>query len=339
MKPDEQTAVIAILLVSLFTGIFLFLVLPLPALAETDTDTVIFPGQTLVIPVPLCERSPMSIIVERGLLSEEEKRIALTFDTGCLQPRKIGLTDHLEWLSEPVLLLLQHLDDYGIKATFFPQGTWLQDYPRVGREIVRRGHSIGNHTLTHVHFQEITLEEAASEVRQATRVIEETTGIHPYIFRPSFGYFTEYNSRVFAREGYPYIALWTVITQDTYPYDIWGNPMSSGYILWRALNYADDGGIILMHSIPKTVQALPALIKALESKDYTFVTIDEMLPQTPAELGPVIYTVREGDCLTGVAEMFGITVEEIITANLTDKHHRSLFSPNVLTFYRLYPRR
>lgn len=281
-------------------------------------------GKKLIIPAPITEESPLSIVVERALFPSEFKRIALTFDTGCLRERKPGYTTHLGWILEPAMKILDVLDQYNVTATFFPQATWLEDYPEVGQEIVSRGHSIGNHTLTHIYFAEIEYDEIIDELRESTRIIEEVTGCRPYIYRPSFGYYTDYHRQIFTREGYPYTLMWSVITQDSYRYGVWGELVTPNYIAERALNYADDGGIILMHSLPQTARALPMIITSLRDEGYKFVTIYEMLPPPPENLGQTIYLTRKGDTLESIAGLFGITVEEIMEVNIPQISFRAL---------------
>ena len=281
-------------------------------------------GTKLIIPAPITEETLLSTVVESALVPSECKHIALTFDTGCLRERRPGYAVCLGSIGEPALEVLDVLDHYNVTATFFPQATWLEDYPDVGREIVRRGHSIGNHTLTHVYFAEIEYEEVVHELRESTRIIEEVTGIRPYIYRPSFGYYTDFHRQVFTREGYPYTLMWTVVTQDSYRFGIWGQLVTPNYIADRALTYADDGGIILMHSLPQTAKALPMIITGLRDRGYEFATIYEMLPPPPENLGQTVYYTLQGDTLEKIAAIFGITVEEIMEVNIPQLSFKAL---------------
>lgn len=292
---------------------------------EVDPGGTVLPeGTKLIIPAPITEETTLSTVVERALVPSEFKRIALTFDTGCLRERRPGYDLNLGWISEPALKVLDVLDRYNVTATFFPQATWLEDYPEVGREIVRRGHSIGNHTLTHVYFEGIEYDEVVHEVRESTRIIEKVTGIRPYIYRPSFGYYTGFHRQVFASEGYPYTLMWSVVTQDSYRFGVWGQPVTPNYIAERALTYADDGGIILMHSLPQTAIALPMIITGLRDEGYEFVTIYDMLPPPPENLGRTVYYTHKGETLGNVAAFFGIAVEELLEVNIPSISSKAL---------------
>lgn len=293
-------------------------------------EIILTEGTKLIIPAPLTEASPLSTVVEHALLPSDAKRIALTFDTGCLRERRPGYALNLGLICEPAMAVLDVLDRYNVTATFFPQATWLEDYPEVGREIVKRGHSIGNHTLTHIYFAEIEYDEAVHEVRESTRILERVTGFRPYIFRPSFGYYNDFNRQLFAREGYPYTLMWTVITQDSYRFGIWGQLVTPNYIAERALTYADDGGIILMHSLPQTAEALPMIITGLRDEGYEFATIYEMLPPPPQDLGQTVYYARGGETLASVAGFYGISVDEILEVNIPQISCGALLDSKIL---------
>lgn len=109
----------------------------------------------------------------------------------------------LQWLWEPSITLLQILDRFDVPATFFHQGTWLEDFPLIGEEIISRGHAVGNHSLAHADFRELSYEEIIHELQELTRIIEESTGVRPYLFRPPFGAYNGTILQILSMEGYP----------------------------------------------------------------------------------------------------------------------------------------
>lgn len=281
---------------------------------ESLTEPVLREGQRLVIPTPINERTTASLAVTEAVLPSDTRQVALTFDIGCLRKSESKRCP-VKLIKEPSTRLLLLLENLGVKATFYPQASWLKDYPEVGREIVRQGHGIGNHSLTHAHFGELTYEEILHELRESRRIIEDITGVRTVMYRPTFGYYTDIHRKIFAAEGFPYTTVWSVNTGDSFQYDPWGNPMSQGYILWRIETFLDDGGIILMHDKDVTIRALPLMIQHLKNEGYTFVTVCEMLPP-PEELPRPVYTVKEGDALEKIAERYRVTEEAIIQANI-----------------------
>src|SRR5690554_5947010 len=67
-----------------------------------------------------------------------EKKVAISFDA--------------TWGTENTQRLLDILDAFGVKTTFFLAGHWLEEYPEWVQEIARRGHEVGNHSYAHAHM-------------------------------------------------------------------------------------------------------------------------------------------------------------------------------------------
>jgi len=84
----------------------------------------------------------VSTVITAGIIDHTAKQIALTFDAG--------------WLYENTEALLNLLDEYNVKATFFVRGLWVKDHPDLATEIVNRGHDLENHSLTHGHMNAMT---------------------------------------------------------------------------------------------------------------------------------------------------------------------------------------
>lgn len=243
--------------------------------------------------------------IQNGTLSSSTKQIALTFDSG--------------WLFEQTIPLLNVLDQYNVTATFFPRALWVKDNPDLAKEIVKRGHTMGNHSLTHSHMKELSAQQMRHEMQESTRIIQETTGVKPFMFRPPYGEFNQLLLEVLAETGYPYSIMWTVDTLD------WaaGTTMNIGgsqvyidteFIINRVLNNASDKGIILMHiGGASTVQALPRIIEGLRNKGYQMVTVDKMLPAPGTNA--ITHTVKSGETLFSIAQRYGISVQQIIERN------------------------
>lgn len=73
------------------------------------------------------------------------------------------------------------------RATFFMIGMQARRYPQIVREIVRAGHAIGNHTLTHAHPWTISTRRARAEVRDGAAALASICGRPPVLFRPPYG--------------------------------------------------------------------------------------------------------------------------------------------------------
>ncbi len=269
---------------------------PLPPASET----VIYTGQSLVIPLAgETSEGGASQVINRGTLPTGSRQIALTFDSG--------------WLYEQTIPLLDVLDQYSVTATFFPRALWVKDHPDLAREIVFRGHTVGNHSLTHSHMRELSADQIRQEMRQSTDIIQSTTGVRPYLFRPPYGEYNQQMLDILGREGYPYTIMWTVDTHD-WADEIGGKTVTVDYVVNRVLENACPNAIMLMHvGGPKTVQALPRIITGLRDMGYTFATVDKLLP--PPHDNLTIHVVKPGETLYSISQKYGVTVQQIISAN------------------------
>ena len=188
------------------------------------------------------------------------KVIALTFDDGP-GPH----TAHL----------LDILDQYGAKATFFLIGSKVSSQANVVRSIQARGHQLGNHSWSHPELPKLPVDQIASEVDRTNEAIRQATGVTPAILRPPYG---AVNGAVLEQRGMSSI-LWSVDTRD------WAD-RNSDIVCSRAVAGARPGAIILMHDIHQTsVNAMPCILSALKQQGYSFVTVQGLLGNTTPGVG------------------------------------------------------
>ena len=184
----------------------------------------------------------------------------------------IALTIDAAWSADKTPFILDTLDRYGIKATFFLCGVWVDAYPDAVKEIAARGHVIGNHSLTHPHMNRISADEVRAELTALDDKIEALTGKRTSLFRAPFG---EYNDTVVSTVrdmGYE-IVQWNIDTVD------WKEGRSADTILNAVLPKLSDGSIILSHNNGFEIETyLPKLIETAQSQGYRFVTLPELLP-------------------------------------------------------------
>ncbi len=189
-------------------------------------------------------------------VATERQAIAISFDAS--------------WGAEHTENILDTLDDYGIQTTFFLVNIWVQDYPELAAEIAKRGHEIGLHSVSHPHFSELSTEQMQTELRENFRLIQETTGTSPRLFRPPFG---DYNNQVIQTSeelGFQPIQ-WSVDSLD------WKD-LSADEICNRVLQDLHAGDIVLFHNNGKhTAEALPRIIAACQEKGLDIVPVSELL--------------------------------------------------------------
>jgi peptidoglycan/xylan/chitin deacetylase (PgdA/CDA1 family) len=183
--------------------------------------------------------------------------------------------------------ILDILDRYGIHATFFVVGQQVAKYPDLLREIVRRGHTIANHSWNHPKFPKLTAAALDLQLSKTDQVITETTGLRPTCVRPPYGATNRVINRKISSSSHVPLT-WTVDPND------WKRP-GAGTIASRVISLARPGGVVLMHDgggdRSQTVAALPLIIQALADRGFEFVTtcrpLDTRPPVTPPTSAPV----------------------------------------------------
>ena len=83
--------------------------------------------------------------------------------------------------------VLDTLDRYNVKITFFVTGNFAKGHPDIVQQFVARGHEIGNHSYHHVHLLTAGLKEIWEEVAPANDLLEQVAGVRPTLYRPPYG--------------------------------------------------------------------------------------------------------------------------------------------------------
>ena len=175
-----------------------------------------------------------------------EKTIYLTFDDGPVPE-----------VTPPVLDIL---DRYAVKATFFMVGENILKHPELAREVLRRGHSVGNHTFNHLKGTAKGVKEYIDNVEQTDALLDN---IHPMghsrqrLLRPPYGKMKFAQKRLLAQTHR--LILWDVITHD------YNKDYSPEKVLQVVKRYSRDGSIVVFHdSIKASRNVLAVLPKAIE---------------------------------------------------------------------------
>ena len=174
------------------------------------------------------------------------------------------------WGDEDTETLIEILDKYDAKATFFVVGEWVDKYPDSVKKLSKAGHDVMNHSDTHKYMTKIDNEALVSEVENCSDKIEKTIGKRPSLFRAPYG---DYNSDVIKKLfslGYNTIQ-WDVDSLD------WKD-LSAVEIYERVTDKTKNGSIILFHNAAKnTPEALPKILEKLKKDGFEFVKIEDMI--------------------------------------------------------------
>lgn len=186
----------------------------------------------------------------------------------------ISISFDASWGADKTISILDILDQYNVKTTFFLVGGWVDKYPEMLKEIVSRGHEIGNHSDTHAHMNQLSEQGIRDELRIMSDKVENLTGTRPTLFRPPYG---EYNDRVITvarAEGYEAVQ-WSIDSLD------WKDRGTQD-IIKQCTYRVDNGDIVLFHNDSNDiVNALPTVIQHYQTLGYTIIPVSEILLEGP----------------------------------------------------------
>ena len=184
-------------------------------------------------------------------MNPNEKAVYLTFDDG-------PIPESTPWLIET-------LDKYNVKATFFMVGDNVRKYPELLELIKSHGHRLGNHTFNHIGGLKVWSWQYLWNANKADRLIQSN------LFRPPHGWMKPLQ---YARLRRHYtIIMWDLVTRD------YSKLLTADDVFENVKRYARNGSIITFHdslkSIDKLKTALPQSIEWLRDNGYEFKIFDE----------------------------------------------------------------
>jgi peptidoglycan-N-acetylglucosamine deacetylase len=192
------------------------------------------------------------------------RQIAFTYDDGPNDPH--------------TLRLMEVLEKDSVRATFFLIGRYVQRRPDIVRDLLKAGHTIGNHTFTHPHLIVSSAVETRIQLEECQRAVEEATGESPRFFRPPFGGRRPQTLRIARSLGLQPV-MWNVTSWD------WKKPPAAR-IVQKCAGQMHGGDVILMHDGDhehfgadrwQTIVATHLLIESWREKGYDFVTVPQMM--------------------------------------------------------------
>ena len=180
----------------------------------------------------------------------DKKEVWLTFDDG---PNPESTTH-----------ILHVLKKQKIKATFFLVGEEIQKYPELFEDIKTEGHTIGNHSYSHINGWKTKTQNYIEDIKKCNRLMPNNI-----LFRPPYGKLT-FSQIKKIKKNYK-IILWDILTQD------YKEKISSKKIKENVLKNITNGAIIVFHnnnkSYKKLYTNLEDIIINIKLKGYSFSTI------------------------------------------------------------------
>lgn len=184
-------------------------------------------------------------------MGHNEKVVYLTFDDG-------PIPEATPWIIET-------LDKYDVKATFFMVGDNVRKYPELYNLIKSHGHQVGNHTYNHIGGLKHSYKYYLKNVLKADEYI------HSNLFRPPHGWMRT-DQYLYLRKKFT-IIMWDLVTRD------YSKRLNADEVFENVKKYTRPGSIITFHdslrSIEKLKTALPRSIEWLKEQGYEFKIFDD----------------------------------------------------------------
>lgn len=193
-------------------------------------------------------------------VDREDKSVSLTFD--------------INWAeTEYLYSILDVLDKYNVKGTFFIMGGWVNYTPENKEKLLKiheGGHEIGNHSYIHPIFTKISEGRIKEELEKTDKIIEETIGVKPNLFRFPSGDYNKQSFNTVTELGYKCIQ-WDADSVD------W-KELGSDVEYERVMKKVKSGSILLFHNNAKyTPDNLNRIISKLKEDGYSFVPVGELI--------------------------------------------------------------
>jgi peptidoglycan/xylan/chitin deacetylase (PgdA/CDA1 family) len=185
-------------------------------------------------------------------LPGKEKKIYLTFDDG---PHP-----------EATPLVLNELNRFNAKATFFCIGKNVASHPDIYKRLILEGHSIGNHTHNHLNGRDTGDAQYLKDIHEASKFIDSS------LFRPPYGRITGFQAKQVMEKLRYRIIMWTVLSGD------FDARVSGEDCLQNVLKATRPGSIIVFHDSEKALKkvgyALPKMLEQFKNQGYSFDRIE-----------------------------------------------------------------
>jgi peptidoglycan/xylan/chitin deacetylase (PgdA/CDA1 family) len=190
-------------------------------------------------------------------IPNHENKVYLTFDDG-------PTPEITEWV-------LNQLNLYDAKATFFCIGNNIEKHPDIFQKIIQKGYAIGNHTFNHLKGWKTANETYIENVSLCQFAIKKQQSSGSNLFRPPYGKIKPSQSRVLRKLGYK-IIMWDVISMD------FDQTITKEKCLENVLKNVRSGSIIIFHDSVKAQQnlqyVLPLTLAFLKEKGFVCSVID-----------------------------------------------------------------
>lgn len=185
-----------------------------------------------------------------------EKKVAISFDAA--------------WGADKTSEIMTICEQYGVNATFFLVGFWVEDYPDTAKTIADRGFEIGLHSSTHPDMCNLSESQMRMELTKNQQIIQSVCGVEAKLFRPPYGSYN--NTLIDVCKQLDITAVqWSVDSLD------WKG-LSAGEIAGRVCSKSKEGSIVLFHNNSDNIIAgLKLVLEYYKNNNYKVVPVGELI--------------------------------------------------------------
>ncbi|MGE5627133.1 MAG: polysaccharide deacetylase family protein [Solirubrobacterales bacterium] len=210
-----------------------------------------------------------SLCIKKDLGVFSETRLIPIYSVNTLE-KKISITFDVNWGEDNTEKILEILDKYNVKATFFLVGAWIDNYPDKVKLIYSKGHELGNHSDKHPDLTTISKERIVQEIAAADAKIMNLTGVKAELFRCPSGAYNNLAIETIKSTGH-YAVQWDADSID------W-KEQGADLEFNRIIKKAAPGSILLFHNNAKyTPENLIRILEYYKNNGYTFVKAGDLI--------------------------------------------------------------
>lgn len=171
---------------------------------------------------------------------------------GNREDNKVSLMFNVYWGTEYISDILNVLNSYNVKTTFFIGGQWAEKEPEKLLEIYNAGHELGNHGYFHKEHSKLSYNQNLDEISVCHTLVKKITNYNMNLFAPPSGDFNKTTLQVASELNYKTI-MWSKDTIDWRDKD-------EDLVFTRATKNVGGGELVLMHPTKHTLSALPKIL-------------------------------------------------------------------------------
>lgn len=183
----------------------------------------------------------------------------------------VTLLINVAWGNEYLPSMLKIMNEHNVKSTFFLDGSWVKNNPKLAKMIIEEGHEIGNHAYSHPDLKKLTNARISEELRKTNEVIKATLDVTPKWFAPPSGSYRQDVVEIADQMNMGTI-MWSVDTVD------WRKP-EPHTMVQNVLKKLHPGAMVLMHPTSSSAAGLEQLILGIKAQGYQIGNVSQLLSE------------------------------------------------------------